>query len=113
MTNLFRGWERNSNSAGDEIAAANRALVGGERKVWDANFAYQMALSQGDPNKIHAAEASMHAALAEDIRRKGGRLEDVLMMQRSFHGSEVTSINKWLLGIGLAVALYYFAKSSV
>lgn len=113
MTDLFRGWERNSNSAGDEIAAANRAIVGGERKVWDANFAYQMALAQGDPSKIHAAEAQMHAALAEDIRRKGGRHEDVLMMQRSFHGTEDILFNKWLLAIGLAISLYYFAKTSV
>jgi len=113
MTNLLRGWKANSNGAGDEIAAANRAMVGGERRVLNANFAYQMALSQGDPSKIHAAEANLKAALAEDIRRKGGRHEDILLMQRSFHGIEATEFNKWLLWLGLATTLYYFVKTSV
>lgn len=113
MTNLLKGWESNPNSASDEIAAANRAIVGGQRKTWDANWAYQMALSQGDPSKILAAEAALQAALAEDIRRRGGRHEDVMMMHRTFSEFEVSTFNKWLLVIGLAAGLYYFAKTFV
>jgi hypothetical protein len=105
----MHGWVRNSNGAGDEIAAANRALIGGERRVWDANFAYQMAVSSGDAQKIHAAEKALQAALAEDIRRKGGRHEDVLMMQRSFLGESSVSF-KWLPLLGLVAVLFYLAK---
>lgn len=113
MTDLLKGWEANPDSARDEIAAANRAIVGGQRKTWDANWAYQMALSQGDPTKILAAEAALQAALAEDIRRRGGRHEDVMMMHRTFSEFEVSSLNKWLLVLGLTAGLYFFAKSSV
>lgn len=111
MRNRINGWEANYNEDREQVAAANRALVSGERKVWDANFSYQMALSSGDPQKIHAAEAALKQALAEDIRRKGGRMEDVLLMQRSFHGTNGNpNKSKWLAVIGLTVLAIFFFK---
>ena len=109
MRNRFVGWEANSNEASEEIAAANRALVGGERKVWDANFAYQMALASGDIDKIHAAERALKQALAEDIRRKGGRHEDVLLMQKAFHGIE-NNTPKLLGVLGLLAVVVFLLK---
>lgn len=109
MTKNLNSWVQSSNDVGDEISAANRAIISGERKVWDANFAYQMALSSGNTSSISAAEQALKAALAEDIRRKGGRHEDVLLMHRSFHGIG-NSKPKWLLLLALAGALFYFLK---
>jgi hypothetical protein len=117
MDSLFSGWESGSDGAGDEIAAANRALVSGGRKVMDAEFFYRMATSRGNPAEIFAAENRLKAAMEEDIRRRGGRLEDIMIAQKNFnHLGQTTKISNtgnWLLLLGLAVSLYYFTKIGV
>ena len=117
MNNLFRGWSKDSDGVGDEIAAANRAITSGERRVMDANFAYRMALARGNSAEIFSAENKLKEAVETDIRRKGGRHEDILLMQREFnHLGQTTKISNtgnWLLLLGLAVSLYYFTKIGV
>jgi len=117
MIRHLNGWEKRSDDVGDEIAAANRAIVGGERQVLDAEFAHRMALSRGNPAEIFATENRLREALEVDIRRKGGRSEDFLMTQRRFNHlgqtDKISNTGNWLLLLGLVVSLYYFTKIGV
>jgi len=64
MNIVLGAWVKGANDVGDEIAAANRAMRAGERRVPDAGFLYRMALSRNDPKAIFEAENRLKEAIA-------------------------------------------------